>query len=468
MAQDAARLADADDGGDSFSMIQEYFPDELLREAAGQQDLGSVTHLEITFDAEANGVAELGRKLPQLGGLRASGSNVPALRDLGGTLLHLRVLWLNRSNVRSCAGAHALPNLEELYLAFNDVEDIAPLAGHPRLRVLDAESNRVSSLDDAELLAQCPCLVSLTLEGNPVCELAQYKPRLATCIPTLEFLDDEEAAPLRAAPAPAPAAPAPAPPAAAASAAASAGGAAPAAGPADSPLCCAAVDQLIADMRREISERRAAETAGVTDEMRAATERRMVAESIGSWQARPASAGAARPGTASRVGTPLQRGGASWRAGYSARPASAAGRPPSYAPRPLSSRGAPRSAPAAPGSVTSPGVMSAATGDASALTQHSAGVLCGNPTKSLRHRLLDVADSPEQHVGVSTLAQQLDEHGEDTLLATVAAQKEREAAIMDARMLADGAASDGSDHADLGGCEILRLSDEDQCDGDFP
>lgn len=47
----------------------------------------------------------------------------------------LRVLWVSACGIRHLDGVGALTALEELYLAFNDVEDLTMIAMHDKLEV---------------------------------------------------------------------------------------------------------------------------------------------------------------------------------------------------------------------------------------------------------------------------------------------------------------------------------------------
>eukprot|EP00756_Hemistasia_phaeocysticola_P005381 Hpha_TRINITY_DN13306_c0_g1::TRINITY_DN13306_c0_g1_i1::g.95339::m.95339 len=396
-------------------VLQEDFPDEMLLELSAQPDLESITALEITFDSEESSVQELGAKLPNLKLLRASSSNLPALRDLGSNLRSLRVLYLNHANVKNCAGISGLPMLEELFLAFNHIDDLSWLAGHPRLRILDVEANCVASMGQVELLAQCTELRSLSLEDNPVAEAEGYRRAVVKAIPGLEFIDDQEAAPFRDAASPTPEqepaaeAEAEVTPSTPKRATQSEGKVATPARWQDG------IEEILKDMRREINTRRLEETAGVTDKMLAAREMRLVTESIRNGataqpQGRQRS-GYTRPGSARG---PRQNSGTGWRLPFSARPASASGvRPAAVRPSSFSAGSGPFGGAAADDvsnavlnrgtkeelleQLTAPvlpagsGVLSPERADASAsaLTHHTSSVFCGNLTRSLRTRRLD-------------------------------------------------------------------------------
>lgn len=117
---------------------------------------------------------------------------IRSFRDLGTSLQSLRILWLSRSGVTDLDGIGALCGLKELYLAFNDIADLTPLAMHDELQVLDLESNRLSDLNQIDQLGTCPNMVSLTLESNPLCRLEGYRRLVIHHIPQLQLLDDKE------------------------------------------------------------------------------------------------------------------------------------------------------------------------------------------------------------------------------------------------------------------------------------
>ncbi len=83
-----------------------------------------------------NKVDHLGTLMPLLSELRLErGSTLASFRDLGSSLSNLRVVWLSACGIRHLDGVGALSGLEELYLAFNDVEDLTSIALHERLEV---------------------------------------------------------------------------------------------------------------------------------------------------------------------------------------------------------------------------------------------------------------------------------------------------------------------------------------------
>jgi Leucine-rich repeat (LRR) protein len=60
-------------------------------------------------------------------------------RDLGTSLVNLKVLWLSRSGLTDLDGIPTLSNLEELYLAYNEINDLSSLSLLDNIKCLDLE-----------------------------------------------------------------------------------------------------------------------------------------------------------------------------------------------------------------------------------------------------------------------------------------------------------------------------------------
>ncbi|CAM9228067.1 unnamed protein product [Ectocarpus sp. 12 AP-2014] len=164
-----------------------------LRRITGEEDLRDVRHLALAVDTSTTQVDHLGAVLPLLTELRLErGSVLASFRDLGSSLPNLRVLWLSACGVCHLDGVGALTGLEELYLAFNDVEDLTSIALHDRLEVLDLESNCVKDTEQAIHLGTCSRLWSLTLTANPVCRDLHYRTRMVEAVPQLASLDEKD------------------------------------------------------------------------------------------------------------------------------------------------------------------------------------------------------------------------------------------------------------------------------------
>eukprot|EP00755_Sulcionema_specki_P032690 Sspe_Gene.19884::Locus_7272_Transcript_1_1_Confidence_1.000_Length_1536::g.19884::m.19884 len=177
---------------DDQEWLKEYLSVSDLQKASGEEDLGKVKTIQLQVNTVKNSLGPLGHRLPSLVELRLNNSVVASLRDLGTTLSHIKVLWLNRCGVQQLGGASAFPLLEEVYLAFNNITDISPLAGLAHLTTLDLEGNQIKDIEDVQFMAECLCLRNLTLEGNPVALTEKYRERVAELLPFVQYLDDEE------------------------------------------------------------------------------------------------------------------------------------------------------------------------------------------------------------------------------------------------------------------------------------
>lgn len=95
----------------------------------------------------------LGALMPLLSELRLErGSTLASFRDLGSSLANLRVVWFPACGIRHLDGVGALSSLEELYLAFNDVEDLTSIALHDRLEVQGRATRSVVDLSAVWLM----------------------------------------------------------------------------------------------------------------------------------------------------------------------------------------------------------------------------------------------------------------------------------------------------------------------------
>ena len=100
-------------------------------------------------------VNSIGENMPHLERLKLNDSSVPSLRDLGTCLTNLKVLWLNRSGLQDVGGISGLPLLEELYIAFNDVTELAPMAYHDTIHTIDLEGNNIEGESELQYLDTC-------------------------------------------------------------------------------------------------------------------------------------------------------------------------------------------------------------------------------------------------------------------------------------------------------------------------
>ncbi len=100
--------------------------------------------LELSVDTSNQSVAQIGELCPNLVQLKLNDSVLQSIRDLGTAVRGLQVLWLARCGLKDVDGIGVLENLKELYLAFNNIDDIAPLSLHENLEVCSCVSLRAS------------------------------------------------------------------------------------------------------------------------------------------------------------------------------------------------------------------------------------------------------------------------------------------------------------------------------------
>ncbi|XP_078719629.1 uncharacterized protein LOC144936450 isoform X1 [Lampetra fluviatilis] len=174
-----------------------------LKALTGQENLQEVSTLEMCVDIRESSLGNFGAHLPGLLHLKLNNSTISCMRDLGGSLRHLQVLWMCRCSLVDLHGLSSLPNLRELYIAYNGAHELGPLSLLEELEVLDLEGNGVEDMAQVHALALCPHLACLTLEGNPVCSRAspnapqdpsyEYRRAVLDLLPQLSVLDDRPA-----------------------------------------------------------------------------------------------------------------------------------------------------------------------------------------------------------------------------------------------------------------------------------
>jgi len=165
---------------------------EFLQKTAENDDLGAVMALSLTIDTEVTSISELDTMLPNLSELKLTApSFLPSLRKIG-TFMSLKVLWASAVGLESLDGASGMPNLTELYVSYNQITDLAPLAFLTKLEILDMESNMIESALDLRFLGLCPQLSNVTLRDCPIADLFDYRNVVQRRLPEGCLLDDGE------------------------------------------------------------------------------------------------------------------------------------------------------------------------------------------------------------------------------------------------------------------------------------
>ena len=74
-------------------------------------------------------------------------SIIKCFRDIGTSFKFVRVLHLARCELKEVQGIQAFEQLEELYISYNDIDELFDIGFLEHLTVLDLEGNNIKSLD---------------------------------------------------------------------------------------------------------------------------------------------------------------------------------------------------------------------------------------------------------------------------------------------------------------------------------
>ena len=146
----------------------EFLSRSKLQEISGCDDLSKVTSLVMDINTKKTTLGNFGQYLPALKHLTLNGSFIPSVRDIGTSFHFLTVLYLCECNLSDVDGISAMQNLEELHISHNDVVDASPVSFLDQLKVLNAEWNQISDIEQIDYFALMPDLVCLNLLHNPI------------------------------------------------------------------------------------------------------------------------------------------------------------------------------------------------------------------------------------------------------------------------------------------------------------
>lgn len=121
----------------------------------------------------------------------------------------MRVLNISRCELKDVNGMQAFAQLEELYIGYNELDELFDIGFLEHLQVLDFESNKIKDLDQLFYLRRNKKLTHLNLRYNPVAyghsigsshgpnaskdiKIVEYFERIRDCCPNIEELDDQE------------------------------------------------------------------------------------------------------------------------------------------------------------------------------------------------------------------------------------------------------------------------------------
>eukprot|EP01028_Stygiella_incarcerata_P004386 TRINITY_DN1955_c0_g2_i2.p1 TRINITY_DN1955_c0_g2~~TRINITY_DN1955_c0_g2_i2.p1 ORF type:complete len:873 (+),score=282.64 TRINITY_DN1955_c0_g2_i2:112-2619(+) len=137
-------------------------------------------------------IDEIKREYPELETLTLARNEISRIENLN-PLEHLQTLDLSQNRIRKIENLSSLVHLKTLILDENRISTLTSCAHEVQgVATLSLASNEVSDLEEVRSLRLCLSLSSLTLHGNPICELPFYRDVVILSLPRLMFLDGDE------------------------------------------------------------------------------------------------------------------------------------------------------------------------------------------------------------------------------------------------------------------------------------
>lgn len=174
---------------------------------ADQADLALLTKIELRVDTRFHNLQVTGEILSSLEFLKLNDSIIPTFRDIGTSFKNVRVLHIGRCELKEVQGIQAFEQLEELYISYNEIDELFDIGFIEHLTVLDLEGNNIKDFDQLYYLKRCRNLTHVNMKYNPVqtgkntigssgttlAEMkCEYYDKMKEFVPMIEELDDEE------------------------------------------------------------------------------------------------------------------------------------------------------------------------------------------------------------------------------------------------------------------------------------
>jgi Leucine-rich repeat (LRR) protein len=103
--------------------------------------------IELRVDTRFHNLQVTGEILPSLECLKLNDSIIQNFRDIGTSFKNVRVLNIARCELRDVNGLQAFAQLDELYIGYNDLDELFDIGFLEHLTVLDLEGNKIKDLD---------------------------------------------------------------------------------------------------------------------------------------------------------------------------------------------------------------------------------------------------------------------------------------------------------------------------------
>ncbi|CBY38788.1 unnamed protein product [Oikopleura dioica] len=164
---------------------------QKLQQITEENDLEKVEKIAFPLDTDNNSISDLSSFLPNLVELKLEApSFLPNLRKLG-SCKNLKILWAQAVGMETLEGTSGLPSLTELFVSYNQIQELGPLAFCSNLEVLDMEGNYVETALELKFLSLCPNLRHVNLSASPLSKLADYRKLLTNRLPKSCTIEDD-------------------------------------------------------------------------------------------------------------------------------------------------------------------------------------------------------------------------------------------------------------------------------------
>jgi Leucine-rich repeat (LRR) protein len=88
------------------------------------EELAKLEKIELRVDTSFHHLQITGEILNNLQSLKLNDSIIKSFRDLGTSFRNVQILYLSRCELKEIQGIQAFEQLKELYLGYNDIEEL--------------------------------------------------------------------------------------------------------------------------------------------------------------------------------------------------------------------------------------------------------------------------------------------------------------------------------------------------------
>ena len=166
-------IIDQEEVEDAIDLNEKFLSNAL---GIDQADLAMLNKIELRVDTHHTNLQVTGEILKSLEYLKLNDSIIKTFRDLGTSFKNVRVLHMARCQLKDVHAIEAFEQLEELYLSYNEIDELWDIGFLEHLVSVDLEGNNIKSIDQLYYLRKCKHLSDVNLKYNPVSkEVSYYK-----------------------------------------------------------------------------------------------------------------------------------------------------------------------------------------------------------------------------------------------------------------------------------------------------